>query len=284
MTRSDRTSQISVLRDGYSLSAERIAPPAPGRPWLVFSNSLVTDVTIWDAQVDRFADRFGILRYDQMGHGTSGLSPRTPDFDALGSDLLCVMDAASVDRAIYVGLSMGVPTGLAAHAAQANRFAGLVFSDGQCRTAPGGGAAWEERIANAESSGMDAFARATANRWLTAATSDDRRARLIDMIAATPFEGFRACATALMQYDYADELARIAVPTLLIAGAEDGAMPDGMASNLKPNIAGAELTVIPDAGHVPCFEQPEAFNRALDGFLPRLDATAAPIPQPLNVK
>jgi 3-oxoadipate enol-lactonase len=281
MTRSDRTSHISVARDGYSLSAEVIAPPGPKRPWLVFGNSLVTAKTIWDAQLDAFSDQFGILRYDQAGHGASGLASGTFDFDALGADLLAVMDAAAVGRAIYVGLSMGVPTGLAAHAMQADRFDALVFSDGQCRTAPGGGAAWAERITTAESTGMTEFARATASRWLTQKTADGRRNTLIDMIAATSFDGFRACATALMDYDYADELARITVPTLLIAGAQDGAMPNGMATKLQPHIAGSEMVVIPDAGHVPCFEQPEAFNAALDGFLSRLDLDA---PQSLNVK
>ncbi len=177
------------------------------------------------------------------------------------------MDAASVARAIYVGLSMGVPTGLSAHAVAAERFSALVFSDGQARTAPGGAAAWAERIEVARGSGMEAFATATSARWLTSGSSPDLRERLNRMIAATPLEGFAACATALMDYDYAAELWRIAVPTLLIAGAEDGAMPEGMARTLKPAIAGARMEIIDGAGHVPCFERPEAFNAVLSGFL-----------------
>ena len=269
------TRSLRVPRKGYDLHAEAQAPDHAGAPWIVFGNSLVTDLTIWDAQADALAGRYGILRYDQAGHGRSGLPERQISFDDLGDDLLAVMDAAGIDRAIYVGLSMGVPTGLAAHRSAPERFSALVFSDGQAKTAPGGAAGWAERIAGAAKTGMDAFAAATADRWLTAATGNARREQLVAMIAATSFEGFRTGATALMDYDYIDELKRIRRPTLLIAGAEDGAMPEGMAAKLKPAIAGSVMHVIPQAGHVPCFEQPEAFTAVLDDFLEKSDAQGA---------
>jgi len=266
------TQALRVARNGYDLHAEALAPENAAAPWIVFGNSLVTDLTIWDAQAAALAGKYGILRYDQAGHGRSGQPKAQVNFDDLGDDLLAVMDAAGIDRAIYVGLSMGVPTGLAAHRRAAGRFAALVFSDGQARTAPGGAAGWAERIAGAEKSGMADFAAETAARWLAAASGPETRARLIDMISATSFEGFRTCATALMDYDYVEELPRIGCPTLLIAGAEDGAMPDGMASKLKPAIAGATMQVIPEAGHVPCYEQPAAFTAALGEFLAKIDA------------
>ena len=93
------------------------------------------------------------------------------------------------------------------------------------------------------------------------------RQRLRAMIAATGFEGFRCGATALQSYDYVDELGRIAVPALLLAGEQDGAIPASMAANLLPAIAGARMETIAQAGHVPCLEQPDRFTAALDGFL-----------------
>lgn len=261
---------ITVSRSGYDLHAEAIPPASDEAPWVIFGNSLVTDLSIWDAQFAALAGRYGILRYDQAGHGQSGMPGGPLDFDALGGDLLAVMDAAGVDRAIYVGLSMGVPTGLAAHAMAADRFIALVFSDGQAKTAPGGAAGWAERIEGARASGMDGFAAATVGRWLTDGTGPDLRARLTRMLADTPFEAFEICATALKDYDYTEELARISCPTLLIAGARDGAMPEGMATKLKPAIAGAEMHVIDGAGHVPCFEQAESFTAILQAFLDAL--------------
>lgn len=258
---------MTVSRGGYDLHAHVTPPRDADAPWIVFGNSLVTDLTIWDAQAAAFAGRYGILRYDQAGHGMSGVPTRQIDFDDLAADLLAVMDAADVACAIYVGLSMGVPTGLAAHKLEPVRFSALVFSDGQAKTAPDGAAGWAQRIEGARRSGMAAFATATVERWLTETTGAEPRARLAQMIAATPFDGFALCATALKDYDYAAELARIACPTLLIAGAEDGAMPKGMASNLQPAIAGARMHVIDGAGHVPCFEQPEAFTAVLSDWL-----------------
>ena len=264
---------LTIARDGYDLHAEAVPPDSAGAPWIVFGNSLVTDLSIWDAQVAALSGRYGILRYDQAGHGRSGLPPSAVNFDDLGADLLAVMEATGLKQAIYVGLSMGVPTGLAAHRIAAQRFAALVFSDGQAQTAPGGAASWDERIEGARAAGIEAFAAETADRWLTTA-DPARRKQLTAMIAATPFEGFEVCATALKDYDYTAELARITCPTLLIAGAEDGAMPEGMATKLKPAIAGAEFHAVANAGHVPCFEQPEAFNALLSHFLRTLPANA----------
>lgn len=258
---------VTVSRDGYDLHAAAMLPESIDAPWLVFGNSLVTDLTIWDAQVEALGGRYGILRYDQAGHGGSGVPDKPVDFDILGDDLLAVMDVAGVQRAVYIGLSMGVPTGLAAHKRAADRFVALAFSDGQAKTAPGGAAGWAERIEMARRSGMEAFAAATADRWLTRTASAETRARLVRMIAATPFKGFEACATALMDYDYVEALARITCPTLLVAGAEDGAMPEGMATRLKPAIAGSRMHVIENAGHVPNFEQPKAFAALLSDFL-----------------
>lgn len=272
MTGVSSTQTLQITCDGYNLHAEVQTPDNADAPWIVFSNSLVTDLTIWDAQAASLSGKYGVLRYDQAGHGRSGVPSTKVTFDTLADDLLKVMDSAGIERAIYVGLSMGVPTGLAAHRRDAARFTGLVFSDGQAKTAPGGAAGWAERIAGAEASGMKSFADATVARWLTASTGTAPRERLAAMIAATPFEGFRLCATALMDYEYLEELPRITCPTLLIAGAEDGAMPEGMASRLKPFIAGAAMHVIPQAGHVPCFEQPHAFTAILGEFLEKIDA------------
>ena len=266
-SKASKHATLKIPRSGYGLHAETMAPTRADAPWIVFGNSLVTDLTVWDAQADALAGRYGLLRYDQAGHGRSGVPSNAFDFDDLASDLLAVMDAAGIQRATYVGLSMGVPTGLAAYKMAADRFEALVFSDGQAKTAPGGAAGWAERIEGAQASGMQAFAAATVDRWLTSASGEETRARLSRMISATPFEGFRGCATALMDYDYADVLAQIACPSLLIAGAEDGAMPEGMATKLKPAISGSEMTVIDKAGHVPCFEQPRAFNAVLSDFL-----------------
>lgn len=239
----------------------------PSLPWLVFGNSLMTDLTIWDAQVAALRDRFRILRYDQRGHGNSHLPDRPLRLNDFGADLLGLLDHFTIERATYVGLSMGVPTGLDALSRDPRRFQRLVFVDGQAQTAPGGAEAWQERIDFAEANGMDSLAETTTKRWLTPeAQSDDRGPRLTRMIAATPLTGFVHCARALQDYRYAHVLGTIDCPVLIIAGACDGAMPDGMQRAFGA-IPGSRMVVIEAAGHVPNFERPGAFTSALTEFL-----------------
>ena len=238
-----------------------------GAPWVVFSNSICTDMSLWDGQAARLAPNFRVLRYDQRGHGGSSVPSAPCNFEQLGSDVAALLDHLHIDACTFVGLSMGVPTGLELYAKQPQRIERLVFCDGQAATAPAGAAGWEERIEMARRDGMEAFADATVARWFSADQVKDGRADVVRrMIAATPFAGFEACARALQSYAYADVLPRIAVPTLLIAGKDDGKMPETMA-RMRDAIAGSRLVEIANAGHIPSIAQPEHFNRTLETFL-----------------
>lgn len=253
-------------RDGLRLRY-RLDLAGPAAPWIVFGNSLMTDLTVWDDQAPVVRGRWNVLRYDQRGHGCSDVPAESLDIGTLAGDLLALLGHLAIDRATYVGLSMGVPTGLAACSEAPERFERLVLVDGQARSAPTGRAFWDERIAFARAEGMAALAEQTIARWLQ---PERRRApagdRLRRMIAATPLDGFTAAAAALRHYDRSAILSEIAVPVRLIAGAEDGAMPATMEA-MAQNISGASFHVVPDAGHVPNLERPDAFNPILAAAL-----------------
>jgi pimeloyl-ACP methyl ester carboxylesterase len=72
-----------------------------------------------------------------------------------------------------------------------------------------------------------------------------------------------------------DRLPRVTVPTLVLVGAEDRAQPPGRSREIARAIPGAELAVIPQAGHLSALEQPEAVTGALRAFLGRLEAAPA---------
>jgi len=238
-----------------------------GAPWIVFSNSICTDLSLWAGQAAVLASQFRVLRYDQRGHGGSSVPPAPCTFEQLGGDVAALLDHLGIKTCTFVGLSMGVPTGLQLYKQQPQRIERLVLCDGQAATAPGGAAGWEERIEMARRDGMKAFADATVGRWFSSDQVNGSRADGVRrMIAETPFAGFEACARALQNYAYADVLPRIAVPTLLIAGKDDGKMPETMA-RMRDAIAGAQLVEIAAAGHIPNIAQPDAFNRALTAFL-----------------
>ncbi|NGN41132.1 alpha/beta fold hydrolase [Mesorhizobium sp. CGMCC 1.15528] len=256
----------TFVRDGVALNY-RIDKADPAAPWLVFGNSLMTDLSIWDEQVAALASAWNILRYDQRGHGQSGVPVAALDIPTLAEDLLALIDFVGIERCTYVGLSMGVPTGLAAFGTRPELFERLVLVDGQARSAATGLAFWEERIAFAREHGMAALAEQTMKRWLRPKRYDSQQAeRLQDMIAATQLEGFVACASALREYDQSAVLPQLDIPVRLIAGAEDGAMPATMKA-IAGQIADAAFEALPDAGHVPNFEKPAEFNAALAAAL-----------------
>ena len=81
-------------------------------PWLVFSNSLATDLSMWDAQARDFASAYRVLRYDQRGHGKTEAPAGRYTFDILIADALALMDALHIESANFCGLSMGGATAL----------------------------------------------------------------------------------------------------------------------------------------------------------------------------
>jgi 3-oxoadipate enol-lactonase len=241
----------------------------PGAPWMVCSNSLATNLTLWDDLVAAFGGRYRILRYDQRGHGGTTVPPGPASIEQLAEDAHALMLAHAVHDAVFVGVSMGAATGLCAAARPGTGIATLVAADGNAATPPGGAAAWAERLEHAAAHGMAAFADITIPRWFAPASIEAGHpaiARVRAMIETTPQAGLAACAAALQSYDLADRLAAIRQPTLLIAGAHDGAMPASMRA-LQPRIEAARFAEIAGAGHLPCIEQPAAFVAAIEAFL-----------------
>lgn len=242
-----------------------------GAPWLVLSNSLMTDLTVWDAQVAEYSQHYCILRYDQRGHGKSEVGTKPLTIEALADDAEALCDVFGVTDAVAAGVSMGAATVLTLAARRPDLVQRVIASDGQAKTAPGGRQTWQERIDFARKEGIDAVVQATLPRWfspgfLGAGGPDLERAKR--MMAATPLDGYVACAQALQDYDLAGRLPAIRQPALLLAGALDGAMPATMRA-MQAVMPAARFVEIADAGHLPGFERPTAFNSVVSDFLER---------------
>ena len=240
-----------------------------GAPWMVFSNSLLTNVSLWDDQVAAFGDRFRTLRYDQRGHGGTEVPDAPVTMDLLADDADALMAHFGITGATFVGVSMGASTALALAARSPERVTRVVASDGQAATAPGGAAQWQERIDFARAHGMDAVADSTVRRWFRpghgeAGGQDVDRAR--EMIRRTKLEGYVACTAALQSYDVRQQMRALRQRTLLLVGGADGALPKTMRA-MQQEMADARFTEIAEAGHLPNLEVPAAFNAALRGFL-----------------
>ena len=240
-----------------------------GAPWMVFSNSLVTDLSVWQPQVDAFAGRYRTLRYDQRGHGGTTVPAGPATIAQLAGDAAALMAAGGARAAGCAGGARGAATGFCLAQRHPDLVGRLIASDGQPATAPGGKASWEDRIAQAERDGIAGYAEVTMQRWVSARSRTEANPAipaLRAMIEATPLAGMVACARALQDYDCRPGLAAMPQPVLLVAGAEDGPITAAMQA-LQPQLPNARFVVIPDAGHIPGFERPEAFNAAVAAFL-----------------
>ena len=260
-----KTARVNGTEIAYRIEAGAL----PGRPWLVFSHSLAADHSMWWPQVDVFAPRFNVLRFDTRGHGKSAVSPGPYTLELLADDLLQLLAAERIERCHFVGLSMGGMIGQVAALRDPRPFASLVFADTTSRMPPEVHPMWEQRIAAALAGGMAAVAPGTLERWFTAPFRERRPddvARVDRLIRATDVNGYAACSRAIMRIDVTDRLSQVRCPVLVVVGDKDPSTPPAMSDAIARAIPGARLVVIPDAAHFPNVEQAEPFNAALQGF------------------
>ncbi len=254
-----------TLPDGTLLNARLEGPEDAA--CVLFSNSVLTDLSIWDAQVEALKGDYRVLRYDQRGHGASGVPDGPMGFSRYGADVIDLLAALGIARCTFVGLSMGVPTGLAAYQAAPEMFERFVVVDGIAKSAAGREAFWTERRETARMSGMVRIAEETAPRWMPGVEDTaPEMVRLKAMVAGTPVEGFAAATHALSNYDLSSVARTLTCPFLGITGEKDGAMPEAVRSQFEP-LPDAQFTDIPGAGHLPNYQVPDAFTTALSAFL-----------------
>jgi 3-oxoadipate enol-lactonase len=243
---------------------------------VVLAHSILSSGAMWSEQASLLAEQgFRAVCIDARGHGASNATPAPYSMDQLAADTIAVLDALKIDRAHYVGLSLGGMSGVALGLRHADRLRSLCLCDMRADTPPAASAPWDERIAIARAAGSCApLAGPTLERWFGLPflnAHPDTAARLHDIAQATSVEGFAGCAQAIQRMDYLPEVGHIAVPTTLLVGARDSVLPDAMRV-LAEHIPGAVFEEIEDAGHLPNVERPEAFGAALLRSLARVGA------------
>ncbi|NYT26335.1 3-oxoadipate enol-lactonase [Alcaligenaceae bacterium] len=246
---------------------------ADDAPVLLLSNSLGTTLEMWEGQLAAFSSTHRVVCYDTRGHGGSPITPGAYRFSELGDDALAVMEALRIDRAVFCGISMGGHTGLWLGVHAAERFDGIAVCNSAARI--GTIQAWVERAASVRKGGseaMKALAASAPERWFTPAFArahPDVVARAQSWIEQTDPQGYAACCEALAGSDLRPDLARIAVPTLLLAGTADPVTTVADAQAMQKGIPGSALVTVP-ASHLSNLEAPQAFNRALADFIASL--------------
>src|SRR5262245_6743081 len=104
--------------------------------WLILSNSLATDLHMWDPQAAELSKSYRLLRYDQRGHGETEAPAGRYAFEMLIADALALMDALNIKRAHFGGLSMGGATAMGLAQKHSDRLDKVIVCDSPCQSTP----------------------------------------------------------------------------------------------------------------------------------------------------
>jgi 3-oxoadipate enol-lactonase len=232
---------------------------------LLLGGSLGTSLSMWDPQLPALAADRRVIRFDHRGHGRSPVPDGPYTIAELGSDALALMDRLGIERADYCGLSIGGMVGqwLAIHAPdRVDRL--VVICSAPDTLHPD---AFRERArAVREAKTTTVVADRVVANWFTegyAAAHPEVVARHRQMIADTPVEGYASCCEAIAAHDVTADLASVRSPTLVIAGAEDRAIPPSQGERIAAAIPAARFELLDPASHLASVEQADAVTRLI---------------------
>ncbi len=254
-----------INADGCTIHVE-VEGPQNG-PVLMLSNSLGTNMHMWDDQVPAFTRHFRVVRFDRRGHGKSAVPKGPYSIERLGRDALAVLDALGIARVNWCGLSMGGMEGQWLGANAASRIDKLVLSNTASYFPDK--TMWDGRINIARDKGLAALVDGTIERWFTAEfrqRSPQAVARIREMFLATDVEGYVGCGAAIRDMDNRSLLAKVSVPTLVIAGRHDMGTTLEAGQFIAEHIPGAELAVM-ETAHIANVEQPQIYTDTVLRFL-----------------
>ncbi|MEO8243857.1 MAG: 3-oxoadipate enol-lactonase [bacterium] len=253
-----------ILLPDIRLNAQLSGPVAA--PVLVFAHALGTNLTIWDATLPHLQDSYRILAYDCRGHGNSDIPPPPYSMGALIRDLERLMDHFALKDAVVIGCSLGglVAQGLAVKRLDLVR--AMVLSNTAARI--GTPALWHDRIAQVRQTGLTAYADGALQRQLGPQyRTNPAEPYLREILSQTNPDGWIGCASAIAGTDFYTTTASLRLPTLAIAGSNDGTTPPDLVRETAGLIPGHRFALMRGAGHLPMVEKPAEYAALLATFL-----------------
>ncbi|MEN5174492.1 3-oxoadipate enol-lactonase [Acinetobacter higginsii] len=238
-------------------------------PVIMFSNSLGTDHGMWQAQVAALADHYQIISYDTRGHGTSAVIANST-LQNLVEDVVDILDALTIEKVHFCGISMGGITALALAIYHAKRFHSITVANSAAKI--GTAEAWNSRAESVEQNGLADIVKTTHTRWFSEHfdyAHDVLAQKTIQSLAVTPAQGYANACRALADADVRAQLGQIQIPTLIIAGQYDPVTTVQDAEFMHHHIANSQLEILL-ASHLSNIEQPQVFTQELTKFIQRI--------------
>jgi 3-oxoadipate enol-lactonase len=261
-------------RDGVEFNVTLDGPE--NAPPLMLSNSLGTNLHMWDPQIPELTKHFRVIRYDSRGHGKSGAPDGPYSIEELGRDALAIMDALELDQVHWIGLSKGGMIGqwLLTHAPE--RIGRAVLANTGSHMPPPD--LWNQRIRTAMDKGMEELTPGVIERWFTPEFRKREPAivqKIVRMLHTTPAHGYAASCSAIRDMDQRESIRAVTNPVLVVVGSRDPATPPEMGRHIANAIPGARIVTL-EAAHLSNIEQADAFNQAVIDFLTAREVGPAP--------
>ena len=240
-----------------------------GGPAVVFANSLGTDLRLWDDTVAALPPEFDAVRYDKRGHGLSSAPAPPYTMADHARDLVGLLDAQGIDRAVVCGISVGGMIALQAALDAPERIGGLVLMDTGHKIGTADG--WQQRIDTVMADGLGELADNIILGWL----SEAYRARnpgaaqaWRNMVARTPAShGYAGTCAALRDTDLTPRLSEVRQPALVLCGSDDPSTPPALNRELAELLPSARYQEIAQTKHLPCIEKPAEVARLIAQFV-----------------
>ena len=241
-------------------------------PKIIFSNSLGSDLRMWNPQVEAMKDKYCIIRYDKRGHGKSSPAQGPYSFDMLENDVIKIMDNLEVEKANFVGLSMGGMTSLGLALKHQNRFDKFVCCAARADMPPPMQDGWNQRIAVVKESDTAGVVNGSLERWYSEKfTNNPTNTDIInlskDMITNTSKEGYIGSCEAIKKLDYLKELSTINREILYISGEIDMGAPAMAMEEMHHLTPNSKYECISGAAHILNIECAEEVNNIILEFL-----------------
>lgn len=256
------------LPSGLTIGYDQAGQGAP----LVLLHAFPLDRAMWEPQLAALEDVAQVYAPDLPGFGESGAAPFT--IDGVADVVAEFLVAQGIVKAAVCGLSMGGYVALALARRHPDKLSALILADTRAGIDDSTAKANRDKsIALVNEKGSAALFEGMLPKVMAEAVRTEKPelvSRLKEIAGRQSAASVVAALVALRDRPDANPgLKAISVPTLVIVGEFDAVTPPLSSANLSAQIRGSQLVHIPGAGHLSSVENPDAFNAAVRGFLPK---------------
>ncbi|TFL14792.1 3-oxoadipate enol-lactonase [Pusillimonas caeni] len=235
---------------------------------LILANSIATELSVWDEVVEELAPHVRVIRYDARGQGGTDAPDEPYAIAQLARDVLGLMDHLELHKVNFCGLSLGGMVGMWLASHYPDRIERLALCNTAAAVPPP--ESWDQRAELARRQGMEAILPAVRSRWLSEGCLSEqpiKAGRLMDMVRASPVNGYIGGCAAIRDMDQSRSIAAILAPVLLVAGQYDQATPLDQLLFIRRQLTADAAYVELPCGHMSNVEKPRELARELLAFI-----------------